>query len=118
MTATIPFSSLHACPAAPVPVTGADSRPALSVREVPDLSEREIEVLVTWLFAETKREVTETLFLAESTVSTYIQRVRSKYEAVGRPARTKVRLFVRAVEDGLIDVDDIGGDFVPHRRTG
>lgn len=45
--------------------------------------------------------------LADSTVSTYIQRVRAKYEAVGRPARTKVRLLIRAVEDGYVRLDDL-----------
>lgn len=73
----------------------------------PDLSEREIEVLVAWLVCDSKREVTERLFLADSTVSTYIQRVRSKYQAVGRPARTKVRLLLRALEDGYVRLDDL-----------
>ena len=73
----------------------------------PDLSDREIEVLVAWLVSDSKREVTERLFLADSTVSTYIQRVRSKYEAVGRPARTKVRLLLRALEDGHLRLDDL-----------
>lgn len=86
MTATIPF------------------RPA-SLR--PDLSDREIQVLIAWLASDSKREVTQRLFLADSTVSTYIQRVRSKYEAVGRPARTKVRLLLRALEDGYVSLDDL-----------
>ncbi|GAA1746381.1 regulatory protein, luxR family [Dietzia kunjamensis subsp. schimae] len=86
MTATIPFR-----PAA--------ARPALS--------DREVEVLIAWLASDSKREVTERLFLADSTVSTYIQRVRSKYDAVGRPARTKVRLLLRAVEDGYVRLDDL-----------
>ena len=86
MTATIPFRTL-------------------STR--PDLSDREVEVLIAWLASDSKREVTERLFLADSTVSTYIQRVRSKYAAVGRPARTKVRLLLRAVEDGYLTLDDL-----------
>lgn len=86
MTATIPF-------------------PARTTR--PDLSDREVQVLIAWLASDSKREVTERLFLADSTVSTYIQRVRSKYDAVGRPARTKVRLLLRAVEDGYVRLDDL-----------
>ncbi|WP_241725875.1 LuxR C-terminal-related transcriptional regulator, partial [Dietzia sp. DQ12-76] len=82
---------------------GAQHRPASR----PELSDREVEVLIAWLACDSKREVTERLFLADSTVSTYIQRVRSKYDAVGRPARTKVRLLVRAVEDGYIGLDDL-----------
>lgn len=97
MTATIHLPSL--LPGSPRPAAGPPRRP--------DLSEREIEVLLTWLLADTKREVTERLFIADSTVNTYIQRVRGKYEAVGRPARTKVRLLIRALEDGLLGVDDL-----------
>jgi len=99
VTATIPFPAPSPSPGRPVPHGRGPARP--------ELSEREVEVLVAWLLADTKKEVTERLFLADSTVSTYIQRVRTKYEAVGRPARTKVRLFVRALEDGLVDVDDL-----------
>lgn len=84
---------------ATIPLRNAASRP--------DLSNREVEVLIAWLASDSKREVTERLFLADSTVSTYIQRVRSKYDAVGRPARTKVRLLLRAVEDGYIRLDDL-----------
>lgn len=84
---------------ATLPVLPAPSRPALSAREV--------EVLTAWLTSDSKREVTERLFLADSTVSTYIQRIRGKYEAVGRPARTKVRLLLRALEDGYIRLGDL-----------
>lgn len=81
--------------------------PVRSTPTRPDLSRREVEVLTAWLASDSKREVTERLYLADSTVSTYIQRVRSKYEAAGRPARTKVRLLLRAVEDGYIRLDDL-----------
>ena len=66
--------------------------------ERPDLSAREVEVLIAWLASDSKKE---------ATVSTYIQRVRSKYAAVGRPARTKVRLLLRALEDGYIRLEDL-----------
>lgn len=81
VTATVPF---------PAPPAACGPR---GIRR-PDLSERETEVLLAWL-------------LADSTVNTYIQRVRGKYDAVGRPARTKARLLVRALEDGLLDVDEL-----------
>ena len=35
----------------------------------------------------------------------HVRRIREKYAASGRPARTKHDLFVRAVEDGLLDAD-------------
>lgn len=97
MTATLPFTTARESTRRP------DRRPGPR----PELSDREVEVLLAWLASDSKREVTERLFLADSTVSTYIQRVRSKYDAVGRPARTKVRLLVRAVEDGYIGLDDL-----------
>jgi two-component system response regulator DevR len=34
----------------------------------------------------------------------YIRRVRSKYERVGRPANTKIDLYKRALEDGILPV--------------
>lgn len=83
--------------------------PCQALAPRPALSDREIEVLTAWLISDSKREVTERLFLADSTVSTYIQRVRAKYEAVGRPARTKVRLLLRALEDGYLHLDDLRG---------
>lgn len=100
MTAILPFTPVAEPAGGPARPSGhSGSRPALSCREV--------EVLTAWLASDSKREVTERLYLADSTVSTYIQRVRSKYEAVGRPARTKVRLLVRAVEDGYIRLGDL-----------
>lgn len=73
----------------------------------PELTTREVEVLIAWLASDSKREVTERLYLADSTVSTYIQRVRAKYAAAGRPARTKVRLLLRAIEDGHVRLEDL-----------
>jgi len=35
-------------------------------------------------------------------VNDHIRRIRAKYAAAGRPAPTKVDLFKRAVEDGLV----------------
>ena len=43
-----------------------------------------------------------------STVIDYIRRVRSKYERAGRPARTKVDLYRRAVEDGILTSPSAG----------
>ncbi|MEH6821838.1 LuxR C-terminal-related transcriptional regulator [Dietzia psychralcaliphila] len=101
MTATLPFKPTREA------TRRSPGQPARQAEPRPELSDREVEVLIAWLASDSKREVTERLFLADSTVSTYIQRVRSKYDAVGRPARTKVRLLVRAVEDGYIELDDL-----------
>ncbi|OMC39070.1 LuxR family transcriptional regulator [Mycobacterium sp. GA-1841] len=72
-----------------------------------ELSLREREILIAWLKADTKAAVGETLFLADSTVRTYVQRIREKYERAGRPARSKAALVARAIQDGYISVDDL-----------
>lgn len=86
----------------------ADYRPAAPaappVRR-PDLSDREVEVLLAWLAADSKEEAAEALFISSSTVSTHLARIRVKYTAVGRPAPTKTHLFVRALQDGHTTLD-------------
>ncbi len=47
------------------------------------------------------------LGISVRTVNSYLDRVRIKYANVGRPARTKASLVARAVQDGLVDVDDL-----------
>ena len=73
----------------------------------PQLSPREIEVLRMWLRGQSKSNAGETLYITASTVKTHIQRIREKYERVGRPAPTKLSLAIRAVQDGLIDIDEL-----------
>ena len=73
----------------------------------PTLSEREIEVLVHWLRTESKASVGRTLYISASTVSTHLQRIRDKYAAVGRPASSKVALAIRAIQDELVDVEQL-----------
>lgn len=74
---------------------------------VPALTEREIEVLRAWLMCETKEAAGRLLYVSPATVNTHISRIRAKYEAVGRSAGTKALLLVRALQDGLIDVDGL-----------
>lgn len=73
----------------------------------PNLSTREVEVLIAWLRTDSKTAVGNTLYITAATVRTHIQRIRDKYDAVGRPAPTKAALTVRAIQDGLITVDDL-----------
>ena len=72
----------------------------------PSLSRREVEVLVSWLRAPSKEEAAAELFIATTTVSTHISRIRTKYAAVGRPAKSKVALLARAVQDGHTSLND------------
>ena len=73
----------------------------------PNLAPREKEVLVAWLQTENKDLVARRLFIQPTTVRTHLQRIRAKYAAVGRPARTKSALAARAIQDGLIGVGDL-----------
>jgi DNA-binding NarL/FixJ family response regulator len=73
----------------------------------PRLTRREREVLAAWLRTDNKDEVAKLLFIEPSTVATHVQRARAKYAAVGRPAPTKTALIARALEDGLLTVDEL-----------
>jgi DNA-binding NarL/FixJ family response regulator len=78
---------------------------AMSVR--PGLTRRETEVLIAWCHAATKSDVAERLSIERATVSSHLQRIRAKYAIVGRPARTKAALIARAIQDGLVGVDEL-----------
>ncbi|MBN9194679.1 MAG: helix-turn-helix domain-containing protein, partial [Microbacterium sp.] len=65
-------------------------------------SERETEVLRLYAGGQTADLVAAALFISRDTVNDHIRRIRAKYAAAGRPAPTKVDLFKRAVEDGLV----------------
>jgi DNA-binding NarL/FixJ family response regulator len=73
----------------------------------PNLAPREKEVLIAWFRTESKELVARQLEIAPTTVRTHLQRVRAKYAAVGRAATTKAALVARAIQDGIIDVDDL-----------
>lgn len=73
----------------------------------PVLAPREREVLIAWFRTESKELVAQQLFLAPSTVRTHLQRIRTKYAAAGRPASTKAALVARAIQDRIIDIDDL-----------
>lgn len=68
------------------------------------LSAREAEVLELYASGETAERVGALLYISRETVLDHIRRIRTKYEAHGRPARTKVDLYRRAVEDGIIEI--------------
>jgi DNA-binding CsgD family transcriptional regulator len=72
-----------------------------------DLAPREKEVLLAWLLHDNKDDVARELEISTTTVRTHLQRIRDKYAAAGRPATTKAALVARAIQDGLIDVNDL-----------
>ncbi|MYR05753.1 LuxR family transcriptional regulator [Gordonia sp. SID5947] len=75
--------------------------------EHPSLTTREIEVLRTWLMLDSKTAVAEALFISLGTVNTHLTRIRVKYSDAGRTASTKAALVARAVQDGLISLDEL-----------
>jgi two-component system response regulator DevR len=68
------------------------------------LSPREREVLSLYAAGAKAPLVASRTGLSELTVVDYIRRVRSKYERVGRPASTKIDLYKRALEDGILPI--------------
>ncbi len=73
----------------------------------PVLTPREAEVLRTWLLVDSKPAVGQELFISLGTVNTHLTRIRAKYAEIGRPAPTKAALVARAVQDGLISLDEL-----------
>jgi DNA-binding NarL/FixJ family response regulator len=67
------------------------------------LTEREREVLALYAAGETADRVAAALFISRDTVIDHIRRIRQRYAVVDRAAPTKVDLYRRAVEDGLVD---------------
>jgi DNA-binding NarL/FixJ family response regulator len=73
----------------------------------PVLAPREVDVLLEWFRCESKDLVAQKLNLSPRTVSSYIDRVRIKYANTGRPASTKAALVARAIQDGLVSLEEL-----------
>ncbi|MFG2611262.1 response regulator [Streptomyces anulatus] len=73
----------------------------------PTLSARETEVLVEWFQSESKDFVAQRLGISPRTVSTHLEHIRVKYAMSGREAPTKAALLARAIQDGLVQLDDL-----------
>lgn len=71
------------------------------------LTSREVEVLRTWLLTDSKSVAASRLVISVGTVNTHLARIRAKYADAGRPARTKASLVARAIQDGLIRLDEL-----------
>lgn len=98
-------AAAHDRPYTPPALAGAFGANRRSDR--PRLSEREESVLIEWFQCESKDLVAAKLGITPRTVNTYLDRVRIKYANVGRRARTKAALVARAIQDGLVQVDDL-----------
>ncbi len=76
-------------------IAGDPDRPKLSIQE-----ER---ALVLYASGLTLDAVAESIGVKPDTAKQYLERVKKKYAAVGRPARTKVDLSRVALADGYLD---------------
>jgi DNA-binding NarL/FixJ family response regulator len=71
--------------------------------ERPQLSEQEQRALVLYASGLKIQSVARQMAVKPTTAKEYIERVRAKYAAVGRPAPTKIHLHAVAKEDGLLE---------------
>lgn len=76
-----------------------DSDPGL---DAVGLSARQREVLELFACGESAKRVASQTGLSITTVNDYLLRIRAKYAQQGRAAHTKVDLYKRAVEDGVL----------------
>lgn len=78
--------------------------------ERPALSPQELAALRLYASGLKLSAVSRRMGVSPHTVKEYLDRVRSKYDAAGRPARTRTELFWAAQRDGLIDPDALADD--------
>jgi DNA-binding NarL/FixJ family response regulator len=74
----------------------------------PSLSIQETTALKAWFASRSKSMAAQSMGVAPATIHTYIERARAKYAAHGRPAPTKSDMVQRALEDGLIELSELG----------
>jgi DNA-binding NarL/FixJ family response regulator len=72
------------------------------------LAQRERDVLHLYASGLPLSQVALKLGIKVSTAKEYLDRIRAKYVEVGRPARSKVELLRRAMEDGILAIDERG----------
>jgi DNA-binding NarL/FixJ family response regulator len=70
--------------------------------ETPDLSPRELDALRLYASGLSMTAVGRKMGISPHTAKEYLDRVRTKYAAVGRTARTRTELYAAARSDGLL----------------
>jgi DNA-binding NarL/FixJ family response regulator len=87
-------------------VFGTDWAAAIDADEVladAKLSNREQEILSLYASGETATSVAQRTGLSRETIADYVSRIRRKYAEAGRPAHSRIDLYKRALEDGILD---------------
>lgn len=72
----------------------------------PSLSDQEERALILYASGLNLDAVAAALNVKRETAKTYLERVKRKYTAAGRPVRTKVDLHREALRDALIDIPE------------
>jgi DNA-binding NarL/FixJ family response regulator len=72
-------------------------------KDRPDLSPREIDALRLYAAGLTLNAVAHRMGISPHTAKEYLDRVRRKYELIGRRARTRTELYVVANNDGILE---------------
>ncbi|WP_238419293.1 LuxR C-terminal-related transcriptional regulator [Gordonia sp. 'Campus'] len=98
---------LHRPVAAPVSMEIPAPAEVTADRAKPSLTSREVEVLRTWMLVDSKPAVAQQLYISLGTVNTHLTRIRAKYAEIGRPAPTKASLVARAIQDGIMTLDEL-----------
>lgn len=80
-----------------------------SAADTPDLSPRELDALRLYASGLKLSAVAHRMGISPHTVKEYLDRVRAKYQQVGRPARTRTELYAAASRDGLLPPHDEPG---------
>lgn len=90
-------------------VTRSQAKAMLADRRAgrPALSAQERQALLLWFQGMSKASVARRMSITENTVRQYINRARMKYATAGRAAPTKDALLARAIEDGIIQPNEV-----------
>ncbi|WP_134324191.1 response regulator transcription factor [Cumulibacter soli] len=70
----------------------------------PTLSDQEERALILYASGCSIETVARSIGVQKNTAKKYIQRVREKYAALGRPSRNRIELHRAAAEDGYLDI--------------
>jgi len=74
-----------------------------NAKDRPELSPREIDALRLYAAGLTLAAVAHRMGISPHTAKEYLDRVRRKYEVIGRSARTRTELYVVASDDGILE---------------
>ncbi len=77
---------------------------ALSSVNAPELSAQELRALRLYAQGLTLRQVARRMSVSHYTAKEYLDRVRAKYQAMGRSVRTKAQMQAAAQQDGLLEL--------------